>query len=183
MHGIVAYPEAATPAGLRAQVAELRRSAWPGPDFAHDPALRPLSLLLVDDDAVLAALDILHKDLDHAGERWSAAGLSTVVTHPEHRGRGHGSRLVTAARERIAADVGIFTCDRPLAPFYTRSGWVELPGTVLVGGTESAPFPSDRPGFDKVTMASFRSDRAIRRRRAFEHSRILLYCGQIDRLW
>ena len=69
--------------------------------------------------------------------------------------------LVVAAREAIAAsgaDVGIFTCDRPLAPFYESAGWTVLPGTVLVGGTAEEPFPSDQ--WDKVTLARFFSARA-----------------------
>ncbi|MCZ0971746.1 hypothetical protein O1L55_10350 [Streptomyces albulus] len=56
--------------------------------------------------------------------------------------------------------MGLFTCDRPLRAFYESAGWHHLPGTVLVGGTPQAPFPSDRPGFDKVTMADFFSPRA-----------------------
>jgi aminoglycoside 2'-N-acetyltransferase I len=50
-------------------------------------------------------------------------------------------------------DLGLFTCDRPLQGFYERAGWHLLPGAVLVGGTRRSPFPSDQPGFDKVTMA------------------------------
>ncbi|MFG2827436.1 GNAT family N-acetyltransferase [Streptomyces sp. NPDC048434] len=186
------FPEADVPPALRTQVAELRDEAWP-PDspsapgtFAHDPALRPVSMLLVDGATVLAALDILTKQIVHDGERYQAAGLSTVVTRGAARGQGHGRRLVTAAREAMAAmnlDVGLFTCDRPLQPFYEGAGWHQLPGAVLVGGTPLAPFPSDRPGFDKVTMAGFFSPRGRRHRSAFPHSRIEVYPGEIDKLW
>ncbi|MER6048244.1 GNAT family N-acetyltransferase [Streptomyces sp. NPDC001793] len=191
---ILAFPEAVTPAELRTQVRELQEAAWPSedavqpPDDApvHDPALRPLSLLLVDGGTVLAALDLLAKEIDHAGERYAVGGLSTVVTRREARGRGHGRRLVARARETLAAqghDLGLFTCDRPLRTFYESAGWHHLPGTVLVGGTPRAPFPSDSPGFDKVTMAAFFSDRARRARTAFHDSRIALHPGDIDRLW
>src|SRR2546423_10805209 len=96
---IVSFPETATPGGLRAQVLTLQRQAWPGAAPGYDPALRPLSMLLVDDGVVLAALDILFKEIVHAGRRWGAAGLSTVVTG--RGGRGHGSRtgLGAAARD------------------------------------------------------------------------------------
>ncbi|MFJ5953047.1 GNAT family N-acetyltransferase [Streptomyces noursei] len=191
---ILAFPEAATPAELRTQVRELQEQAWPsergtapGPtEPVHDPALRPRSMLLLDDGTVLAALDVLAKEIRHAGCDYTAGGLSTVVTRLEARGRGHGRRLVTAAREALATggyDLGLFTCDRPLRAFYESAGWHHLPGTVLVGGTPQAPFPSDRPGFDKVTMADFFSPRARQARAAFRDSRIALHPGNIDALW
>lgn len=190
----MSFPEAAIPPVLRAQVRELQEQAWPSvpgsvgsPDApVHDPALRPLSMLLVDDGVVLAALDILSKQIVHAGRRYAAGGLSTVVTRREARGRGHGRRLVAAARETMAArklDLALFTCDRVLQVFYESAGWRVLPGTVLIGGTPRDPFPSDQPGFDKVTMAGFFSPRARSAQARFVDCRIELYPGLIDRLW
>ncbi|MEU8686016.1 GNAT family N-acetyltransferase [Streptomyces sp. NPDC048611] len=186
------FPEAATPPALRTQVCELQDEAWP-PDsasapgtFTHDPALRPVSMLLVEGATVLAALDILTKEIVHAGQRYQAAGLSTVVTRGTARGKGHGHRLVTAARAAMAGmdlDLGLFTCDRPLRAFYEGAGWQWLPGAVLIGGTPVNPFPSDRPGFDKVTLGDFFSPLARSHRSAFPHSRIEVYPGEIDRLW
>ncbi|MEV6318923.1 GNAT family N-acetyltransferase [Streptomyces sp. NPDC051776] len=204
---ILTFPEAATPPALRAQVLELQEEAWPyegaptlsadlsADRLSHDPALNPRTMLLVDRDSdgagggegtVLAALDILSKEIVHAGRRYAAAGLSTVATRGSHRGRGHGRRLVSAAREEMAdgkTDVGLFTCARPLQAFYESAGWQVLPGTVLIGGTPEAPFPSDRPGFDKVTMACFFSEESRRREISFHDARIQLYPGEIDKLW
>ncbi|WP_030196761.1 GNAT family N-acetyltransferase [Streptomyces sp. NRRL S-87] len=179
------------PGHLRTQVHRLQDEAWPPEGegtYGHDPLLRPRAMVLVDaDGTVLAALDLLFKELRHAGADWRAAGLSTVVTRTAARGRGHGRRLVAAAREALAADgeteVGLFTCDRPLRGFYEGAGWTELPGSVLVGGTPEAPFPSDRPGFDKVTMGGFFTERARAARAGFAHARIGLYPGTVDRLW
>lgn len=187
---LIGYPAAATPPELRRQIAELQDDAWPptlhGHDHGHDPALLPLSLLLVDGTTVLSALDILRKEIVHAGRSYRAGGLSSVVTRRSARGRGHGLRLVSGARERMAGlglDLGLFTCDRPLRRFYERAGWRSLTGTVLVGGTSQEPFPSDQPGFDKVTMAGFFTDDARRHRVSFERARIALHPGEIDRLW
>lgn len=199
---LLSFAEAATPPELRMQVRGLHQEAWPateprsGPSAhddgptGHDPALHPVSMLLVDSGTVLAALDILSKPLVHAGRSYRAGGLSTVVTRRAVRGQGYGRRLVTAAHEAMASaepgldlDLGVFTCDRPLQSFYESAGWHPLPGTVLVGGTPQAPFPSDRPGFDKVTMADFFSAAARRTRDAFRHTRLELYPGEIDRLW
>lgn len=186
---IVSYPEAEVPLDLRVQVVSLQDQAWPSdqpsdPSAWHDPALRPLSMLLVDDGHVLAALDILSKEFTHAGWSYSASGLSTVVTDPLHRGKGYGRTLVEAARGTIAAsgaDLGIFTCDRPLQGFYENAGWQCLSGTVIIGGTLEAPFPSDL--FDKVTMAAFFSPKARNVADAFIGSRIELFPGEIDGLW
>jgi GNAT superfamily N-acetyltransferase len=191
---ILSFPEAATPPQLRAQVLALQRQAWPPADataqasgtLTHDPALGPVSMLLVEDGRVLAALDILSKQLVHAGRRYRAGGLSTVVTRRAARGHGYGRRLVVAARRAMAAgdlDLGLFTCDRRLQGFYQRAGWELLAGAVLIGGTRSCPFPSDQPGVDKVTMAAFFSTAAQRQRSSFQHARIELYPGEIDKLW
>jgi aminoglycoside 2'-N-acetyltransferase I len=186
---IVSYPEAKVPFALRVQVVALQDQAWPSheptePGPRHDPALQPQSMLLVHGGRVLAALDILSKDISHQGRRYSASGLSTVVTDRVHRAKGYGHQIVEAARRLIAdsdADLGIFTCDRHLQTFYERAGWQCLPGTVLIGGTREAPFPSDR--FDKVTMACFFSPIAREAAEAFTGSRIELYTGEIDKLW
>ncbi len=178
------------PAKLRAQVIALQEQAWPSDDPAaapgvtHDPALRPVSLLLVDHETVVAALDILSKDLSHGGQRYAASGLSTVVTEPAQRRKGYGRQLVTAALESMpagGADLGIVSCDRPLQAFYEAAGWSVLPGAVLVGGTPEEPFPSDR--LDKVVLASFFSNRAQRHAQSFDQARIELYPGRIDKLW
>lgn len=101
------------------------------------------------------------------------------------RGRGHGGHLVAAARAALAADPAVdlvlFSCDRPLAPFYEAAGFTRLPGTVLVGGTPEEPLATDAPGFDKEVLADFpgpHTDAA-----AFTGVRIALYPGLVDRLW
>jgi aminoglycoside 2'-N-acetyltransferase I len=186
---VLSFPQHEVPAALRAQVVALRDQAWPrGPgesSTGHDPALRPVTMLLVDDAGiVVACLAVLSKELGHDGRRFAAGGLSAVVTDRSHRNRGHGRRLVSAARDQLAAggaDLGIFSCDRALAGFYRRAGWRVLPGTVLVGGTPENPFPSDQ--FDKVVLAELFTDHARSHADAFEHARIGLYPGEIDRLW
>ena len=186
---VVSYPEAEVPRELRLQQVRLQEQAWPSGHTAgaapwHDPALQPVSVLLVDDRRVLAALDILSKDIVHRGRSYAASGLSAVVTDQERRGKGYDGKLVKTAREMIAAsgcDLGIFTCDRDLQAFYERAGWQYLPGTVLVGGTPQEPFPSDQ--FDKVTMGLFVSPRARAHAEEFIGSRVGLYPGNLDKLW
>jgi aminoglycoside 2'-N-acetyltransferase I len=151
----------------------------------HDQTMRPVTMVLVVDGVVVASLDVLSKEIVHAGERYEASGLSWVVTGPEYRGRGYGQHLVAAARDHVeasGADLGLFTCDTPLQPFYARAGWELLPGTVLIGGTADDPFASDQPGFDKVTFGGFFTERARSHRADFIDARIELYSGPLDEL-
>ncbi len=203
---IVTFAERDTPAALRRQALALQEEAWPSDEVArhesdgherdghgedddagqwHDPALAPIAMLLVDDKGtVVASLDILTKEITHAGQCFQARGLSRVVTASRLRGRGHGRHLVAATREAIeqsGADLGIFTCDSGLRTFYESAGWRHLPGTVLIGGTPEDPFPSDR--FDKVTVAAFFTATARAHAHTFPGTRVALYPGVIDRLW
>lgn len=187
---IVSYPEGRVPLDLRWQVIAMQDEAWPSgepPDPApwHDQSQDPLSVLLVDDEGrVLAALDILSKEIAHKGETYAASGISATVTDEAVRGQGYGRTLAKAARdimEENGADLGIFTCDAYLKKFYESAGWQHLPGTVLIGGTPIDPFPSDL--FDKVTLASFFSPRAKDSESDFVGSRIELFSGEIDKLW
>jgi len=179
------------PTPLQDQARTIRDQAWPPhpdkPDNATDPALDPLSMLLVDNQGVVVAtLTILRKHIQHAGRPWYAAGLSAVATRKDRRGQGHGHELVVAARAamvEMGLDLGNFTCDRLQRGFYEQAGWEELPGAVLIGGTREDPLPSDQPGFDKVTLAAFFSPSAMAHRSAFTNTHIALYSGTVDRLW
>ncbi|MCX4525620.1 MULTISPECIES: GNAT family N-acetyltransferase [unclassified Streptomyces] len=183
---VLVFAEAEVPAGLAGQVAALEGEAWPGATPGHDPALAPRALLLVAADGTVAAsLALLFKEVRHAGRTYRAAGLSAVVTRKALRGRGHGALLVAAARRELAAvpglDLVLFSCDRPLAPFYEAAGFTRLPGAVLVGGTPADPLATDEPGFDKEVLAEFLAPDAGAA--AFEGTRIALYPGPVDRLW
>ncbi|THA73945.1 GNAT family N-acetyltransferase [Streptomyces sp. A0592] len=185
LHG---FAEADVPAAAARQVADLQAEAWPGSTPGHDPALAPRTLLLVDDaGTVAAALSLLHKGIRLGGRTYRAAGLSSVVTRSALRGQGIGGRLVAAARAELAADpavdLALFSCDRPLAPFYEAAGFAPLPGTVLVGGTPEDPLATDAPGFDKVVMAAFFTDAPAADRAAFTAVRVPLHSGSVDRLW
>jgi aminoglycoside 2'-N-acetyltransferase I len=185
---VLSFPQSEVPPALHVQVVALQDQAWPRspgqPSTGHDPALRPVIMLLMDDQVVLASLAVLSKEITHAGRRFAASGLSAVVTDSSHRNRGHGHRLVVAARALIAAsgaDLGIFSCDEELVGFYRRAGWRVLPGTVLVGGTPENPFPSDR--LAKVVLAGLFTEHAQAHAAGFDSARIELYPGEIDKLW
>lgn len=189
---ILLFAEAEAPKGIRVQIVELQQRAWPSvepPDPTaptHDPALDPKTVVGVRDGKVIGALDILTKRITHAGSEFLVSGLSTVVTDENIRGAGYGQRLVAHAHEYIAgsgADLGLFSSDRWLAPFYEGAGWMVLPGTVLIGGTPDDPLPTDSPEFDKVVLGDVFTEHAKEYAATFVNARIELYPGSIDRLW
>ncbi|MET9607128.1 GNAT family N-acetyltransferase [Streptomyces sp. NPDC006512] len=185
---LVSYAQAELPEALADRIAALEATAWPGAAPGHDPALDPRALLLVDAAGTVgASLALLYKEVPVAGRTCRAAGLSSVVTRPELRGRGLGGRLVDAARMALAADpavdLALFSCDRPLAPFYEGAGFGCLPGTVLVGGTPAEPLATDAPGFDKAVLAAFFTPDPEADRAALTGVRVPLHPGDVDRLW
>ncbi|MFI5826082.1 GNAT family N-acetyltransferase [Streptomyces sp. NPDC051578] len=196
--GVVAGQRAGEAAGQRARAGagqraragggqRARAGGGAGP-VADEAAKQPAGVVAGQRAGVVGAcLTLLRKEIRLAGATYRAAGLSAVVTRPELRGRGLGGRLVTAARELLAADpevdVALFSCDRELTPFYEAAGFERLPGTVLLGGTRADPLPSDRPGFDKSVLAAFFTPDPAATRAVFTAARIPLYPGPVDRLW
>lgn len=79
-------------------------------------------LALADGDQLLSALIVYDLGAD-------AAGLGSLATAPERRGRGHASRLVALAADAIEA-VGktrLFLFADIAPEFYARLGFVALP--------------------------------------------------------
>jgi aminoglycoside 2'-N-acetyltransferase I len=185
---IVSFADSELPADLRDQVDALEAQAWPPdpalPAHRHDPLLKPVAMVMIVGGNVVSSLSILSKDVVHQGIRFSASGLSAVVTDQAMRRRGYGNDLVVAGREAIhgsGVDLGIFTCDEPLLGFYVRAGWEPLAGTSLIGGTPSVPLPSDL--FAKVAVGAFFTEHARRYAASFRGARVEIYPGEIDRLW
>lgn len=130
---------------LRRDIALLQHRVAPiaGPPPAdpippeHDPMLDALSFYLMADGRVVSYAAVVHKQIEHEDETFWIAGLSCVATDPDYQGRGLGSRAVGAATryiEHSTIDIGIFTCDPPLAGFYARAGaWPVAPGVILIG--------------------------------------------------
>lgn len=80
---IVSCGESQLPVGLRRQVGEIQQQAWPSDQelaetdagaVLHDRALRPLALMLVEDDTVLASLFICSRRSPMPGAGTPRAG-------------------------------------------------------------------------------------------------------------
>lgn len=136
------------------QVARLLDRVWPpqpgdavGP--LHNPALQPLALRLLRGGELVAYAAVLSQCVEVAGEGYLAQGLSCVACDPALQGQGLGGKVVAAATARMAAsgaDIGVFTCDPELLPFYRRHGWGEAPGVLLRGSLDAAAINSRDAG-------------------------------------
>lgn len=142
---IHAIPYNRAGAALRRAIADLQHraapevSAPPGDVIApeHAPELDALSFYLAEGDRVISYAGVVHIPIQHADQGFLVAGLSCVATDPAYQRRGLGARVVAAATQAIldsTADLGLFTCDPPLVPFYTRAGgWSPASDVVLIG--------------------------------------------------
>jgi GNAT superfamily N-acetyltransferase len=188
---IIVCPEAELSHDLRMQTLAALLDEWPGAFSGakegrtqlNDPALHAMIFSLVVDGHLASHVSVPRKTIVHRGEPYKAYGLSGVLTVPEFRGKGYGEQVVRAATafmKQDRADIGLFTCDPPLGPFYERCGWTLLEGASLVGGTRAKPFPGDALG--KITFGRLFSARAQARRNDFIGAAIWLDLREGD-LW
>jgi GNAT superfamily N-acetyltransferase len=139
----ITYNRAGAPLRRAIALLQHRASATAGPPPSdpippeHDPLLDALSFYLVIDGQVVSYAAVVHKQIMHSGETFEIAGLSCVATDTDYQGRGFGSRTVGAATryiEQSTIDIGLFTCDPPLAGFYARAGaWPVISNVILIG--------------------------------------------------
>lgn len=85
---------------------------------------------------VVANAGLVARTVYVGGEPIPVAGVGSVVTRPESRGRGHATAAIEAAltyaRREGSADFAMLFCRAPLMPFYARMGFLPLPPPVLI---------------------------------------------------
>jgi GNAT superfamily N-acetyltransferase len=188
---VLTYPQNLLPSYLKEAALDILEREWPSAlsreerlrKPLHDPNRDPLILVLVERDVVLGYLAVPSTRIHLAGATYKASGLSSVLINADYRGRGYGRRLVTAARDLIAdsaADIGVFTCDPPLVPFYVGCGWTLMEHASVIGGTREKPFPA--ASLNKRTIMGFFSVKARAHRPAFEDAALHLELREGD-LW
>ena len=131
----VAEMAEAEEAALRA----LWERTWPpDPGAIPDPAAgqTPFACVLLfagegEGGALVGGCELLDRTILVAGEPQLVAGLGGVAVAEEHRGRGHGTRIVAAAIEAARGCgyefIVLFSARRHL-DFYGRFGWRLLEG-------------------------------------------------------
>jgi predicted N-acetyltransferase YhbS len=142
----------------------------------HDPVFDAFSFYICAHDRVVSYAAVVMKPIEHAGDTFNIAGLSCVMTDPDCQGLGLGLKTVAAATrcmEHSNLDIGVFTCDPPLARFYAQAGgWSVAPDSVLIGNQDEEALRSDTLG--KVVMLRLFSQKAIAKASTFTHGVINL---------
>lgn len=164
----VFYNEA--PELLRRQFALLLHRANPGTrtvpadaiPVQHDPALDALSFYAWLGGEIVSYAAVIRKTISHGAQTYTLGGLSWVATDPDYQRRGFGTRTVSAATrwmESSNLDIGLFSCDPPLASFYARAGeWSVAEDVVLIGSRHAGALRSDTLG--KVVLLRLFSAKA-----------------------
>lgn len=117
----VEYSDDALPAGLKWQILSFLRIVFPdgfvGADRYRDqitqPKYRPHHLLYVANDLVVSHVEVVHRQIEHAGATYRACAPTGVLTFPSFRREGWGGKLVRLAADRIEAsgvDLGLICC-------------------------------------------------------------------------
>lgn len=183
----IQYPQENNGMEIKKQILSLEETAWPtengGETFPSAPDTYATSFILAENGRAVGHVGLRKKAFFHKGSAYLVYGLSEVVTHPDYRNRGIGTKMLQKAADYIRSekpDISVFTCSPKRIGFYTGGGWQVLEGTCLVGGTKSAPFRSDSLGL--VTMICFLSEKAKAHRQDFENTDIVLELGE-RQLW
>lgn len=154
---VQSFPYNKATVALRKEIAGLLSTVWPDTDLpsliqnelpiSHRAELAAQSFCCYTGDILVGYAAVIHKEIFHCEHRFMIAGLSCVATHPDYRGRGIGSAVVSAATEYLAAqndiDFGIFTCHPDLAAFYqSAGGWEISPEIILIGSHDAGALSS-----------------------------------------
>lgn len=184
---LIQYPQKNGDATIAEKIIILENTAWSqdaeSQIFPSAPDTYLTSFVLMDKDMAVCHVGIRKSILHHKRKKYTAYGLSEVVTHPNYQKKGLATRTIGNATQFIISqkpDIGIFTCAKERTSLYTRCGWEAVSGACFVGGTKNKPFRSD--GLNLVTMMMFISPKSKHNRSDFENSDIIFELGE-NQLW
>ena len=124
------------PRELERQICALLQAEWPasedeagGPLVA--PQWHPTYFILAEGEMVWSYARTIWARVTHLGRGLKLYGLGDVVTAPELRGSGYGSRVVREVTAHIRsdreADAAVLLTEPGLEAFYRRFGWETVP--------------------------------------------------------
>lgn len=111
-------------------------AAWPGHNIEWAPAEWWVRIWTTSDPTLVSCARLVLRDATHNGQPLLIGGIGGVKTHPDWRRRGLAALAVRRAFEFFHAQpvvaFALITCEPALIPYYSRRGWREFHGTVLV---------------------------------------------------
>ncbi|HUG48077.1 MAG TPA: GNAT family N-acetyltransferase [Candidatus Limnocylindria bacterium] len=109
-------------------------------DWAH--ALGGLHFVLDVEGRIVSHASVVKRSLHVAGRPLRTGYVEAVATLPALQGRGHGSRVVAAVNEHVAAEYELGALGTGSVGFYERLGWKVWRGPTSVrtdGGDVRTP--------------------------------------------
>ncbi len=166
------------PCELERQVRSLLQAEWPAPEGETGgpliaPQWHPTHFILAEGEMVCSNARTIWAQVTHLGRGLKLYGLGDVVTAPELRGLGYGSRVVREATAHIRsdreADAAVLLTGSGLEVFYRRCGWETVPGLEV----RTDEYGEQHLG-DSLPMMLFLSATAVRMRAGFHSSPLIL---------
>lgn len=170
------YARHEIPPLLACQIRSYVRVQWPSLDLRPavwnhtpdgDPADAATHFLLTEGEMLVSHASVRTRTVRHAGTPYRVAGLSTVFTYPDFRGRGLGEQVVRAATDHIRRsgdDLAMLFCGDRVQPLYLRCGWEPVPSARIYYGDEREPNLKD----DNLVLMLFLSEIGRAAREMFE---------------
>ena len=156
-----------TPAQAK-QIGDLIAQVWPKPhltaadraeqqlalsrEFRGRPGLAPRSLVVVEDDRVIAHAAMLPREIRTSQGEMVIGGLARVCTDAAMRGRGLGELVVRAAFGLVDAgdfSFALFQTNHLVRGFYEKLGAVPVQNTII---NSLGDGPKTSPFWDEVVM-------------------------------
>lgn len=104
---------------------------------------------IVKQGSLISRADVVWASLTCCGHRFTACGVSNMVTIPERQRQGYGTQLIQQMTTYILnqeVDLGLLFCQPKLTPFYSACGWEAQPQAITRIGTpiQYKPYPTMR---------------------------------------
>jgi GNAT superfamily N-acetyltransferase len=101
-----------------------------------------------EDGKAVAHAGTLRHVVHHNGSDLCLGGLKSVLTSPDARGKGYGSKVIQAATDHMAQELsvnfGLLFCKESLLEFYTDLGWEHVTNDVIIIHPEDGKKPWPR---------------------------------------
>lgn len=136
------------PEHIKWQVLSFLRIEWPDGfvgenklrDWISEKENHPVSFVLTENNLLISHVEVVWKELKHAGNTYKTYGLSGMFTYPSFRKQGYGQELVASAKKYIESqdgDIVLFTSC--VQGFYEKAGFLRLDKAKVLKGDPNNP--------------------------------------------
>lgn len=149
MYPVQHYASNELPADLAAQVGSFIRLVWSSDEKGedrfwtiNDPSGEVEHFVIAERGMLVSYALLCRQTITHLGHTYRLFGLGGMMTYPEFRHEGHGTRVVEAATNYLRGsdvDAGMLFTGPDLHPFYQANGWIPLKKEGVYYGDPAQP--------------------------------------------